>query len=94
MVTLSSHTEEGKKYFFEGYGLKKETIEAGKCFPKSKGKLINTLEIPTESNQHFGNPDLKTILEDCCPPEIIKVQGVRAAMGFVNAFSKIYDNGK
>lgn len=91
MITLESHTEEGRKYFFEGFGFEKESIEQGNAHPKAKGKVLSSLKISLDSFDYLNNQDLKEILEDCCPPEIIKGQGVKASIIYIEAFAP---NGK
>ncbi len=91
MITLKSLTEEGKKYFFEGFGFETKTIEQGHAHPDAKGKVIGKLEISLESNEYFNDPDLKAILKDCCPIEIIAGQGIKASLSYIESCSP---NGK
>lgn len=86
MITLKSRTEEGKKYFFEGFGFRKESIEGGRAHPVAKGKLVSSLEVSLDSNDYVLNDDLKRILMDCCPPSFIEGQGVKATISYIKAF--------
>jgi len=86
MITLESHAEKGKKYFFEGFGFEKEDIEKGDAHPKAKGKVVSSLEINTNTNDYIYDEDLKKILEDCCPI-VMTQQGIRATISYVEALN-------
>lgn len=98
MLVLKSNKQQGIKYFFDEWKIyQKDTIEAGNAHPEAKGTLIATLDVSLTAPDIASNPDLKKILDDCCPPEISH-QGVKSCINFIEAFgTKIesmgYDSG-
>jgi len=85
MLTLKSNTKKGKKYFFEEFGFRKESIENGGAHPKAKGKLISSLELSLDSDNYVFNKNFKEILEDSCPLEITS-HGIKSSMSYIKAF--------
>jgi len=94
MKIFRSSTDEKIKYYFEGFGLKAGTIESGKSFPSSKGKLVSSLEVAIgQDGSYEQNEGFDRILEDCCPPEIVG-QGVVASRGYIKAYEIYEGNNK
>ncbi len=86
MLVLKSKKQHGIKYFFDPFKIfPKDSIEKGYAFSEAKGKLVNSLEISLISRDAINNPDLKKILDDCCPGEISN-QGIKACISYIKSF--------
>jgi len=84
MITLESFTEEGRKYFFEGFKFREESIEKGHAHPDAKGKVISSLEISLDSDDYIFDNNFRDIVEDCCDPIFLN-QGMKACMNYITS---------